>query len=163
MKTIITDIEKEEFKKLDSNYKVFNSLKCNKSCMACFSCWIKTPNVCIINDNFDNLSSCLIKTDELIIISKMRYGCYSASVKKLLERCIGYVNPLFEMRDKMMHHKMRCNNNLKLSVYFYGSKITKEDKMYAEELVKKNAINLNAKSYEVNFINNERSKTNWLH
>ena len=91
--------------------------------------------------------------DELIIISKNRYGCYSESVKRVLERCIGYVLPYFTIRNKHIHHASRYKNKLKLTTYFYGD-ITDDDKVCLNNLVKANSINLNASDYEVKEIDN---------
>lgn len=152
MKTIIHDLNNNEIS-FNKNYNVVNALKCNNNCIGCFSCWINTPSKCIIKDEFDNLTKQLSKTDELIIISKCRYGCYSNEVKKVLERCIGYVLPYFEIRNKEIHHQSRYKNKLKLSTYFYGN-IDKKNKICVDNLVKSNAINLNVSEYSIKYVDN---------
>lgn len=155
MKTIIHDLDfldKELFNISDTD-KVINTNDCKNSCIGCFSCWIKHPKICIYKDEYSNITESLKKSDELIIISKNRYGCYSENVKRVLERCIGYVLPYFTIRNKHIHHASRYNNQLKLTAYFYGN-ITDDDKVCLNNLVKSNSINLNAITFEVKEINN---------
>ena len=88
MRTIIHDLNYNDLKDINFNKddKVINSLECNKNCMGCFSCWIKHPKKCTLNDSFSNIVEYLKDSDEFIIISKCRYGCYSSSTKMVLER-----------------------------------------------------------------------------
>lgn len=154
MKTIITDInEYDSIIDVDSNDKVILARDCKNSCIGCFSCWIKHPKKCIYKDNYSDITESLKNSDELIIISKNRFGCYSETVKRVFERCIGYVLPYFTIRDKHIHHASRYKKRLKLTTYFYGD-INDDDITCLNNLVKANSINLNAKSYEVKVINN---------
>ena len=153
MRTIIHDLNDNELKNINFSKedKVINSLECNKSCIGCFSCWIKHPKRCALNDSFYNIVEHLKDSDELIIISKCRYGCYSSATKRVFERCIGYVLPHFTIRNNEIHHQSRYDNKLKLSVYFYGN-ITEDDKKICNKLVKANSINLNASDYDIKYI-----------
>ena len=155
MKTIIHDLEFLDKKlfNISDNDKVINANDCKNSCIGCFSCWIKHPKICIYKDEYSNITESLKNSDELIIISRCRYGCYSENVKRVLERCIGYVLPYFTIRNRHIHHASRYKNQLKLTTYFYGD-ITDDDKVCLNNLVKANGINLNASRYEVKEIDN---------
>lgn len=155
MRTIIHDLKDIELKNynFDVNDSVISSIECTKSCIGCFSCWVKHPKRCALNDNFSNIVDSLKKSDEFIIISKCRYGCYSALVKRVLERCIGYVLPYFTIKNNEIHHESRYDKGLKFSVYFYGD-IDDSDKEILNYLVKANSINLNTKEYKVTYLNN---------
>lgn len=164
MKTIIHDLNEKDLSKLTFNKedKIISSLKCKNNCIGCFSCWIKHPRKCAIKDEFSNIVESLKDSEELIIISKSRYGCLSAPVKKVFERCIGYVLPHFTIRNNEIHHKSRYNNKIKLTTYFYGD-ISIEDKETLKNLVKANAININAYEYKINFINNFKELKKCIH
>ena len=155
MRTIIHDLSTKELNKIQFNKddKVISSLDCTKNCIGCFSCWIKHPKKCAIKDEFSNIVEFIKDSDELILISKCRFGCYSSEVKRVLERCIGYVLPHFTIRNNEIHHQSRYNKRLKLCTYFYGN-ISDLDKKCVDKLVKANSINLNASEYEVNYVDN---------
>ena len=153
MKTIIHDLKflDEDYFKFNEDDVIINANECKKSCIGCFSCWIKHPKICIYKDGFSNITEALKNSDELIIISKNRFGCYSESVKRTLERCIGYVLPYFTIREKHIHHASRYDKKLKLTTYFYGE-ITNGDLECLDRLAKANSINLNAYNYEVKIL-----------
>ena len=156
MKTIIHDLEHldKELFNISDNDVIINANGCSNSCIGCFSCWIKHPKVCIYKDEYSNITDSLKNSDELIIISKNRFGCYSESVKRVLERCIGYVLPYFTIRDKHIHHASRYDKKINLITYFYGD-ITNQDLECLDSLVKANSINLNASSYEVKILDDK--------
>ena len=159
MKTIIHDLKKIKVNKDD---RVLNANKCINSCIGCFSCWIKHPKDCIYNDEYSTIVESLKNSDELIIISKSRYGSYSSEVKRVLERCIGYVLPYFTIRNNEIHHKERYNNRIKVKAYFYGN-ITSKERINLEKLVKANSVNINAKDYEVYFFKNKEELAKCIH
>lgn len=152
MRTIIHDLKEKEIN-FNKDDKTISSLNCMKNCIGCFSCWTKHPKKCVLKDEFDHLSEYIKDSDELILISECRYGCYSSDVKRVLERCIGYVLPYFEIRNNEIHHKSRYDKKLKLSTYFYGN-IQDKDKECLEKLVKANALNLNALEYNIKYLKN---------
>ena len=164
MRTIIHDLNEKEANKIRFNKddKILTALNCRKNCIGCFSCWIKHPKKCILKDEFSCITDYLKNSDELIIISKCRYGCYSASTKKVLERCIGYVLPYFTIRNSEIHHESRYDKKIKLSTYFYGD-ISEEDKLNIENLVKANSVNLNASCCNINYINNIEEINECIH
>ena len=164
MRTIIHDLEEKNFKKIKFNQedKIISSLNCSKNCIGCFSCWIKHPKKCALKDEYSNIVEYIKDSDELMLISECRYGCYSSDVKRVLERCIGYVLPHFTIRNDEIHHKSRYNKKLKLSTYFYGD-ISVEDKKCVDNLVKANSVNLNVDEYEVNYVDNLKELQKCIH
>lgn len=157
MRTIIHDLNEKELKKIkfDKEDILISSLNCHRHCIGCFSCWVKHPKKCALNDDYSNMTELLKNSDELIIISKCRYGCYSAETKRVLERCIGYVLPYFTIRNNEIHHTSRYEKQLNLKTYFYGD-ITDDDKETIEKLIKANAININVKDYNITYISNKK-------
>ena len=147
MRTIICDIDKKYFK-LKEDDICFNSISNN--CIGCFNCWLKTPLECIYNDELKNLGKTLLLSNELIIISSGKYGCYSEIVKGILERSISYVQPFFVIRNGEIHHKSRNENKLKFKVIFYDY----EDKKNLIDLVTRNSINFNTQKPIIHFIKN---------
>ena len=155
MRTIIHDLNDKDFKKMNFSNEDFiiNACNCKNNCIGCFSCWIKHPKKCIYKDEFSEITEKLRKSNELIIISESKYGCYSTNIKRVLERCIGYILPYFCIRDNMVHHKERYNSKITFNSIFYGD-IDEGDKKCLDSLVKATSINLNALCYKVSFYKN---------
>lgn len=131
---------------------LIDSKKINNYCIGCFGCWLKTPGVCVIKDEFQHMGETLAKVDELVIISKSTFGGFSSTVKNVLDRSISYVLPFFEIRKGEMHHAARYGNQIKFSAVFYGEDITDIEKETAQNLVAANALNLNGKVGTVQFV-----------
>ncbi|WMJ88155.1 flavodoxin family protein [Anaerocolumna sp. MB42-C2] len=155
MKLVIHDLESQDFEKFFPNISnevtVISPNAPIHNCIGCFGCWVKTPGACIIRDSYGDMGVLLSKSEEVIIISKCRYGCYSPFIKNILDRSISYIHPYFTLRNNEMHHKSRYNNRLNLTVYFYGPDITSSEQKTAEKLVTGNGINLNTHKSTVRF------------
>ena len=128
-----------------------NACDIHRYCIGCFGCWLKTPGKCIIKDGFEDMGHLLTQVTEFILISKATFGSYSSAVKNVLDRSISYVLPFFEIRKGEMHHGERYHNDLTISALFYGD-MSEEEKQTAENLVKANAVNLNAALGKVHFV-----------
>lgn len=149
----IYDLPTELMKKhAASNQAVLvNANLINQYCIGCFGCWLKNPGTCVIKDDFQDMGKKLSEVDELVIISKATFGSYSSAVKNVLDRSISYVLPFFEIRNGEMHHGERYHNDLKITAVFYGN-MTEAEKNTSKNLVKANAVNLNATLGEVCFV-----------
>lgn len=157
MRLIIHDLNKEEaavaFENLKQESTVFVTPKKDvMACTGCFGCWFKTPGQCVIEDDYNGMGDLIAKCGTLTLVTRNCFGSQSPLVKSLLDRSISYVSPLFTIRHKRMHHKNRHKNKLIYEVCFYGDATLREQKT-AEELVKAQAINLNAVSHKVLFLN----------
>lgn len=149
---IIYDVPTEYIEKFTNEEDILvNANEIHRYCIGCFGCWLKTPGKCIIKDGFENMGQRLSQVSAFILISKATFGSYSSAVKNVLDRSISYVLPFFEIRNGEMHHGERYHNDLTISALFYGD-MSEEEKQTAENLVKANAVNLNAALGRVHFV-----------
>lgn len=146
MTLIIHDMDESEFSKT-SFAKIENSkvIKINniKPCIGCFNCWLKTPGICSLNDDYKLNGYLLGHCNRLIVISKNYYGMFSPDIKNFFDRSISYVKPYFKVFDGEMHHYKRYKNILNIDYYFYGD-ITKEEEKTLSKLVRANGKNLHS-------------------
>lgn len=158
MKLIIHDLPiatiENKFKK--DEWIVIGKTSPIKHCIGCFGCWVKTPGVCILKDEYQSVAPNMALCDTVIIISECMYGGPSPFVKKVMDRSIGYMLPFFQIRHGKMHHKSRYKARVNYVVYFYGKDISEEEKRIAKDIVNAQAINLNAIHQEVHFFENEQ-------
>lgn len=156
MRLIISDLERDERRRLFPQ-PLAETIWLEEEgpihhCLGCFGCWVKTPGVCVIRDQYGDMGEMLSKCTEVIIISHCCYGGFSPFVKNVLDRSISYLHPYFTIRNGRMHHRRRYKNHFHLQVWFYGEDITVMEKETAEKLVKANAINMDASDYSVAFV-----------
>lgn len=157
MKIVIHDLSNEQFQSLfpqaDSDACIISDTGTIRHCVGCYGCWIKTPGKCVLKDGYDNMGELLSKSTKVTIISRCFYGCYSPFVKNVLDRSIPWLLPFFKIRNNETHHKRRYQNNIQLTVHFYGPKITAQERETARKLVKANCKNFYVKDYQISFSN----------
>ncbi len=113
-----------------------------KPCVGCFSCWVKTPGLCIItNDSVTGVSRELMNADAVVILSKLTYGGFSIDVKAFLDRFIPNISPFFEIYHGEMHHKVRYERFPYWIAMGYGES-TEEERETFRELAERNALNM---------------------
>lgn len=141
---------KEIIPLLPSNSKVLSKELDNiKGCLGCFNCWTKTPGKCIINDSYTEMPKYILEEKTFIIVTQIKYGCYTSYVKNVIDRSIGILLPFFQNVNGELHHLPRYDNSkLKFVVIGYGDDITSMEEQTFKSLVKGNAINLCVPNYE---------------
>ncbi|NLU51559.1 MAG: flavodoxin family protein [Clostridiaceae bacterium] len=113
-----------------------------KPCVSCYSCWIKSPGSCRIKDSIDNLSKLFFHADLFIIFARIDFGCYSAEIKKCLERLIPNMLPFFEERQNKMYHAPRYRKYPEYIMIGYAEHISEEEKKLFAALTSLNAVNM---------------------
>ncbi len=117
-------------------------------CVGCFSCWVKTPGLCAVtNDCVNGLSREMMRSDALVLLSRIRYGGYSRDVKAFLDRAIPNILPFFEIYRGKMHHAMRYKKFPRLVTVGYGES-TGDERETFRELARRNALNLRPPRYD---------------
>jgi multimeric flavodoxin WrbA len=116
------------------------------SCLGCFSCWFKTPGICVINDIGRDITRMLVHSDVVIFISPIVFGGYSAELKKALDRIIPYLNPDVMKVHGEVHHKLRYANRFKLIGVGISEDDNDENAKIFINLIKRNSINFHCKS-----------------
>lgn len=145
MQVIIHDLDDDTFGSLQFTGKpvVINANDKAAPCQGCFKCWLKNAGYCFISDNLQHVGGIIGSSDTITIISKLTYGCYSSSVKRVLDRGISNSLPFFTYRNWETHHVKRYKHKDKqiMNVYLYGPS-SELERHTAQELVEMNRINL---------------------
>jgi multimeric flavodoxin WrbA len=150
---LIHDLNVEDSKEiipsLPHNSKIFSKEIDNiKGCLGCFSCWNKTPGRCIIEDSYTELPKYILESGTFIIITQIKYGCYTSYVKNVIDRSIGFLLPFFQTINGELHHIPRYNKSPKFVVIGYCDDITSDEEQTFKDLIKGNAINFCMPDYE---------------
>jgi multimeric flavodoxin WrbA len=122
-----------------------------KNCIGCFGCWIKTPGVCVLKDDYRDMGAKLASCDKLLVISKCYYGSYSPFIRNVWDRSIPYLLPYFVTNNDETHHKARYKNRIGYTAYFYGDGVSAAEKKTAQRLVHANAKNFYADVTDISF------------
>ena len=148
---------------LKDNTKIFSKEISNiHPCIGCFNCWVKTPGKCIIDDDYTEMPKYILENNHFVIISKIKYGCYSPYIKNVIDRSIGFLLPFFRVVDGNMHHSIRYDKIPEMTFIAYGDDITYEEKETFKDLTHGNAINFGCDKFNVFFAENIENLKNIL-
>lgn len=123
-----------------------------KPCIGCAGCWVKIPGTCVLPDRVQHYAENITKFDTITIISKLCFGGFSYPIKRVIDRCIGYLDTFMVKSGNDMRHGKRYDHSFHLNVIFYGNTSIGE-KEDATELVKACCKNYYVDSYNIEFVN----------
>ena len=93
--------EKTEVEIIDtSNMKIAH-------CMGCNQCWLKTPGICAIKDDYEGILKKLIQADNLWFVSDTHFGFLNHKGKRMMDRIMPMLNMTLGFHDGWMRHDLR--------------------------------------------------------
>ncbi len=126
-------------------------------CTGCFGCWVKTPGVCVIDDEGRDIARKAITSDLLVLLTPVTFGGYSSVLKRAIERLIPLVLPFFMRIDGEVHHRPRYLGYPALAGIgtLHGPEAESEELF--RTIVKRNSLNLHSPAYSTAVINAAQS------
>lgn len=76
-------------------------------CLGDFECWTKTPGLCRTQDDAQNIARAFQQADLVILVTPLRFGGYSPSLKTALDRLLGVIHPFFRQGIGVTRHAPR--------------------------------------------------------
>ncbi|TFG30307.1 flavodoxin family protein [Candidatus Thorarchaeota archaeon] len=102
-RVLVAEIEK---KKMTYKWVELDGLNI-APCRGCFSCWVQTPGICVIEDDAIEVARMTAQCDLLVYVTSVVFGGVSPILKSALDRNICLVHPFFEKVNGETHHKKR--------------------------------------------------------
>jgi multimeric flavodoxin WrbA len=79
-----------------------------RHCSGCFTCWTKTPGVCIHKDDMsEDLFPKFIQSDLVIYATPLYHFTVNATLKAFIERTLPILQPFFEESGEATRHPLR--------------------------------------------------------
>ncbi len=110
-------------------------------CMGCNQCWLKTPGICAIKDDYEKIIKKLVETENLWIVSDTRFGFLDYKGKRVMDRIMPMLNMTVCFRDGWMRHKLRYHA-LNIGLLYKGA----ADQAMMEDWCKRTAANIGGQS-----------------
>ena len=108
----------------DSEVEIVNTAEMKiEHCMGCNMCWLKTPGVCAIKDDYEIILKKLVKSENLWVVADTKFGFVDYRGKRVLDRLVPMLNMYIEIRDGWERHQLRYHP-LNFGVIYkgYGNK-----------------------------------------
>ena len=79
-----------------------------KNCIGCFTCWTKTPGVCVHKDDMTNeLFPKWLEADLAVYATPLYHFTVNATMKAFIERTLPVLEPFFNRLDDATSHPLR--------------------------------------------------------
>lgn len=121
------------------------------NCVGCFGCWTKTPGRCVIRDDAPRVYPLIAASEEVLYVSRIRYGGYDTTMKRMLERAIPIQQAFIRIHRGETHHLQRDVVPKRATIVAYGASDDEERSIF-EALVARNAHNMNFEHYRILFV-----------
>ena len=113
-------------------------------CMGCNQCWLKTPGVCAIKDDYESIIKKLVDAENLWLVSDTCFGFVDWRGKRVMDRIVPMLNMYVEFRDGLERHELRYHP-LNFGLLYKGE----ADRQFLEEWSQRVASNLGGQSLGV--------------
>ncbi len=112
LNTLESDDYSEQIKTLlagkDENVEIVNTADMKIAhCMGCNMCWLKTPGVCAIRDDYEIILKKLVAAENFWIVTDTKFGFVDYRGKRVLDRVVPMLNMYIEFRDGWERHQLR--------------------------------------------------------
>ena len=114
-------------------------------CVGCNCCWLKTPGVCAIQDDYEPILRKMNRADQVWLISDTRFGFVSWQTKNIVDRIMPLVTMYLKVKDGQMRHVMRYDHQTDIGIIYTGD----GDQAYLERWCQRTALNLGSRSLGV--------------
>ena len=109
----------ESIKEISKDTEVVYADKLNiKNCCGCTYCWLKTPGVCAIKDDYHIVFEKFLSADNVIIIGESKLGFVSYKVKNIIDRILPIVLPYLTITEGEMRHLPRYDKTWNMALIY---------------------------------------------
>ena len=115
------------------------------SCRGCSACWLKTPGICAIKDDWETLFRKFVKSDTVILVTEAKLGFVSYKLKNIIDRLIPLALPYLEIYKGEMRHTRRYKKRWNVALVYSGE----GDRDFLTEWMERVTLNFFSKSLGV--------------
>jgi multimeric flavodoxin WrbA len=116
-------------------------------CVSCFGCWLKTPGICVINDDAIEIAQKMPLSDLIVYVTPIVFGGYPYELKKMLDRQISGILPFFKNVNGELHHPQRYEKRGKLAAIGVLPEPDPASEEIFSTLLYRNSLNKQATGY----------------
>ncbi|NSW52643.1 MAG: flavodoxin family protein [Anaerolineae bacterium] len=120
-----------------------------KTCIGCWSCWVKTPGMCVCNDAISEIYPGYVNSDKVILLMDTVQGFLNHSAKAFFDRTIPHYHPYIEIVDGECHHKARYERYPEMHFYYDDQNVTVNEAQIIEDYLYRTAYHFQSKAYRI--------------
>ncbi len=114
-------------------------------CIGCNHCWLKTPGICSIKDDYAPILKKMSGAGQVWFVSDTRFGFLSYQTKNIVDRVLPLATMNLKFKDGQMRHVMRYDHQPDFGIVFAGD----GDRDYLNWWCQRMALNFGSRSLGV--------------
>ncbi len=111
-------------------------------CIGCNYCWLKTPGVCAIKDDYEIILKKIIHSDQLWVISDTALGFLDHKGKNIFDRILPIATMYLRFVGDQMRHIPRYDGKTDIGIIYTGE----PDREYLQRWSERTALNFDSRS-----------------
>lgn len=116
-KTLLQELQKKNL----HDYELIDTNDMNIShCIGCNHCWLRTPGICTIKDDYEQILVKMIAADQIWLIADTKFGFVSYQAKNVIDRIMPMVTMYLKFKNGQMRHIMRYEHTADFGVVYCG-------------------------------------------
>ena len=89
-------------------------------CIGCNDCWLKTPGICSVKDDYEQLFIKILQSDCIVFIAEAKRGFVSYKMKNILDRILPIATMHIKFEKGQMRHYNRYKKRVDMALMFSG-------------------------------------------
>ena len=114
-------------------------------CVGCNFCWLKTPGICSIQDDYGAVLRKISKARQVWLVTDTRFGFVSWQTKNIVDRIMPLATMYLKFQDRQMRHVMRYDHQPDIGIIYTGE----GDQEHLEWWCHRTALNIGSGSLGV--------------
>lgn len=124
-------------------YRIFHTDKMKIShCIGCNACWLRTPGICALRDDYEQILKAYLEYDITIFISDTSLGFIDYRTKKLIDRAVPLATMYTRVVNGQMRHIPRYDKMFRFGLIYTGE----AEQEYLELWLERFALNMDGVS-----------------
>ena len=112
----------ENIQKNINNVEVIYAEDMNiKGCIGCNRCWLVTPGICTIKDDYERLLIKFLQAKQVVFITDLRLGFVSYKLKNIFDRILPLLTMNLRFKNGQKRHCLRYKKHYKMGLTSIGT------------------------------------------
>lgn len=114
-------------------------------CIGCNYCWLKTPGICTIKDDYESILKKILQHEKIVFITDTKFGFVSYQTKNLLDRILPIATMYLQFVNGQMRHVPRYDVHPQMGLVYTGN----AEHAYLEKWMERTTLNFESTSLGV--------------
>ncbi len=114
-------------------------------CIGCNACWLKTPGICAVKDDYEQILQAYLQYDTTVYIAGTALGFIDHRAKNIVDRILPLATMYTCIVDGQMRHVPRYSKKFRFGLVYAGA----ADQAYLEHWMERFALNMHGVSLGV--------------